>query len=115
MRYADKHGDRYLDRYLNADILCIHLEMSFEKLNVKFKNFYVKPSSGVLVQAYEHKLPKAEIYLFNLEWLPQKQTKIILSFLRLHPSTVFWTLVDYEGYSISPKGFLPIVADIMVI
>ena len=45
MRYANKHGDRYLDRYLNADILCVHLEMSFEKLNVKFKNFYVKPSS----------------------------------------------------------------------
>ena len=62
MRYAGKHGDRYLDRYLNADILCIYIEIPFEKLNVKFKNFYVKPSSGVLAQAYEHKLPKAEIY-----------------------------------------------------
>ena len=107
MGYAGKHGDRYLGRYLNADILCIYLEMPFEKLNAKFKNFYVKPSSGVLAQAYEHKLPKAEIYLFNVEWLPQKQTKIILSFLRLHPSTVFWAYVDYEGYSISPKGSCP--------
>ena len=25
------------------------------------------------------------------------------------------SFVDYEGYSISPKGFLPIVVDIMVI
>ena len=33
--------------------------------------------------------------------------EIIPSFLRLHPSTAFQTLVDYEGYSISSKGFLP--------
>ena len=47
-----------------------------------------------------------------LNGLPWKQTEIILSFLRLHP---FWTLVDYDGYSISSKGFLPTVGDIMVI
>ena len=47
--------------------------------------------------------------------LPWKQTEIILSFLRLHTSTAFWTLVDYDGYSISSKGFLPTVVDIMVI
>ena len=58
----------------------------------------MKPSSGVLVQAYEHKLPKAEIYLFNVEWLPRKQTKIILSFLRLHSSTAFQThFVEYSN------------------
>ena len=39
----------------------------------------------------------------------------ILSFLRLHPSTGFRTLVDHDGYSISSKGFLPTAADIMVI
>ena len=33
--------------------------------------------------------------------------EIILSFLRLHPRTAFWTLVDYDGYSISSKVFLP--------
>ena len=33
--------------------------------------------------------------------LPWKQTDIFLSFLKLHPSTAFWTLVDYDGYSIS--------------
>ena len=38
-----------------------------------------------------------------------------LSFLRLHASTAFQTLVDYEGYSISFKGFLPTVVDIMII
>ena len=47
--------------------------------------------------------------------LPWKWTDIILSFLRLHPSTAFSTLIDYEGYSISSKGFLLIVVDTMVI
>ena len=45
--------------------------------------------------------------------LPWKGTVIILSFLRLPPSTAFWTLVDYEGYSVSSKGFLPTLVDIM--
>ena len=31
------------------------------------------------------------------------------------PSTAFHTLVDYDGYSISSKGFLPTVVDLMVI
>ena len=47
--------------------------------------------------------------------LPWKWTKIILSFLRLQLSTAFQTLVDYEDYSISFRGFLPTVVDIMVI
>ena len=50
----------------------------------------------------------------DIEWFAL-ETEIILSFLRLHPSTKFWTLVDYDGYSISSKGFLPTVVDIMVI
>ena len=35
------------------------------------------------------------------------EQEIILSYLILHPSTAFRTLVDYDGYSISSKGFLP--------
>ena len=50
-----------------------------------------------------------------LNGLPWKLTKIILSFMGLYPSTVFWTIVDYEGYSISFTGFLPTVVDITVI
>ena len=41
--------------------------------------------------------------------------EIILSFLRLHPSTAFQTLVDHGDYSISFEGFLTAVVDIMVI
>ena len=52
------------------------------------------------------------LILNGLLW---KLREIILWFLRLHPSTAFWTLIDYDGYSISSKGFLPMVVDIMVI
>ena len=50
-----------------------------------------------------------------LNGLPWKRTEIILLFLRLYPSAAFQTLVDYDDYSISSKGFLPTVVDIMVI
>jgi len=56
-----------------------------------------------------------------LNGLPWKRTEIILSFLRLHPSTAFWTLVDHDGYSISSKDsclvvdMVVVVVDIMVI
>ena len=44
------------------------------------------------------------------------ETEIILLFLRLYPSTAFLTLfLTYQHYSISSKGFLPTVVDIMVI
>ena len=49
-----------------------------------------------------------------LNGLPWKQTEFILSFLKMHPSTAFRTLVDYDGCSISSKGFLPSVVAIMV-
>ena len=48
-----------------------------------------------------------------LNGLPWKWTEIILLFLRLYLLTAFRTLVNYEGYSISFKGFLPTV-DTMV-
>ena len=38
-----------------------------------------------------------------------------IQFFRLHPSTAFQTFVDYDGYSISSKGSLPTVVDIMII
>ena len=48
-----------------------------------------------------------------LHW---RLTEIIMSFLRLHPSTAFWTLfVDYEVYSVSSKGLLHRVVNLMVI
>ena len=50
----------------------------------------------------------------DIEWFAL-ETEIILSFLRLHPSTAFWTLSLTIGYAISSKGFLCTVVDIMVI
>ena len=50
-----------------------------------------------------------------LNGLTWTRTEIVLSFLRLHPSIAFQTLVDYDGFSISSKGFMPTVVDIIVI
>ena len=51
------------------------------------------------------------VILSSLAW---KRTEIILLLLRLYLSTAFQTLVDYEGYSISSKGFLPLDSPILV-
>ena len=51
-----------------------------------------------------------------LNGLPRKQREIILSFLRLHPSTAFQTLLlTLMATPISSKVFLPAIVDIMVI
>ena len=55
------------------------------------------------------------LYHRDMNGLLWKQKEIILSFLRLHPSTGFRTLFDHDGYSIYSKVFLPTVVDIMVI
>ena len=47
--------------------------------------------------------------------LPWKQTEIILLFFEVAPKyCISYSFVDYVGYSISSKGFLPTVVDIMV-
>ena len=53
---------------------------------------------------------------YDIERFALERTEIILSFLRLHPKYCMSdSFVDYEGYSISSKGFLPTIVDIMVI
>ena len=57
-----------------------------------------------------------------LNGLPLKQIEFILSFLKVHPKKkkkvhhcISDSFVDYIGHSISSKGFLPTVIDIMVL
>ena len=51
-----------------------------------------------------------------LNGLPWKRTEIILSFFETASKYyISDSLVDYDGYSISSKGFLPTVIDMMVI
>ena len=42
----------------------------------------------------------------DTEWFAL-ETEIILSFLTLHPSTAFQTLVDYDGYSFLLRDSCP--------
>ena len=51
-----------------------------------------------------------------LNALPWKRSEIILTFLRFAPKyCVSDSFVDYQGYSVSSKMFLPTVIDIVVI
>ena len=52
----------------------------------------------------------------DIEWFALETNRgHSVVFDRMHPSTSFQTLVDYHGYSISSKGFLLTVVNIMVI
>ena len=52
----------------------------------------------------------------DIEWLALETNRDHSVVLRLHPSTAFQdSFVNYVGYSISSKGFLPTVVDILVI
>ena len=57
--------------------------------------------------------------LLDIEWfaLNKNRDHSLESCLRLYPRTVFWTLLltMMASYSISSKGFLPTVVDLMVI
>ena len=50
-----------------------------------------------------------------LNGFPWKQTEIILSFEVAPMYCISDSFVDYEGHSISSKGFLPTLIDKMVI
>ena len=49
----------------------------------------------------------------DIEWFALETNRIILFFQRWHPRTAFQTLfINYEGYSISSKEFLPTVSEL---
>ena len=50
-----------------------------------------------------------------LNGLPKKQTDHSVVFEIASKYCISDSLVDYDGYSISSKGFLPTVVDILVI
>ena len=102
-------------------------EVRFPKVNTfissLFSDHFLKALKGLVglhrtvqLQLLQHYWLGHRLELLRyLNGLPWRWTEIILSFWRLYPGTAFWTLVDHDGYSISSKGFLPAVVDIMVI
>ena len=71
--------------------------------HMNFFDFPVEPFnfSFFSISGWDIDLDYCDIELFSLEMNRDHS----LSFLRLHPGTAFWTLVDYEGYSIFSIGF----------
>ena len=52
----------------------------------------------------------------DVEWLALEMNQDHSIIFEVAPKyCISYSFVDYEGYSISSKGFLPIVVDIMVI
>ena len=51
----------------------------------------------------------------DIEWFALEMNRdLSVIFEIVHKYYISDSFVDYEGYSISPKGFLPTVVDIMV-
>ena len=68
----------------------------------------------VQLQLLQHYWSGIDLDYCDIEWFALVTNReTILSFLSLHPSTAFQTLVDSDGYSISSNRFLPTVVDIM--
>ena len=102
-------------RYFLTSYFCIPVMKRTSFFRVSSKRSY-RSSQNRSTSASSVLLVGAQTWItMILNGLPWKRTEIILSFLRLHPSTAFQTLVDHDVYSISSKGFLPVVVDIMVI
>ena len=82
-------------------------------------NSWLQSLSTVILE--HKKIKSVTVILFPFfphlfaEWFALEANRDHSVVLRLHPSTAFRTLVDSEGYSISSKGLLPTVLDIMVI
>ena len=49
--------------------------------------------------------------LRDIEWFALETNKDHSVVFEIASRTAFWTLVDYDGYSISSKGFLPTVLE----
>ena len=56
-------------------------------ISVRFQG---KPFNITIIQVYA---PTSNTEEAEVEWFPWKRKEIILLFLRLHPSTAFWTLL----------------------
>ena len=69
------------------------------------------PPSGLGVRAHDHLFFLSSLCMFALEM--NKDHSVVFEIAPKY--CISDSLVDYEGYSISSKGFLPTVVDITVI
>ena len=110
-------GQTFLILQVSLDFLLLHSSPLWWKGHLSY---------GVRVErlAGLHRVIQLELFLHGgwgidriiviLNGLPLKQTKIILSFFEFAPKCcISDSFVEYKGYSISSKGFLPTIVDIM--
>ena len=76
---------------------------------------FVSLHKTVQLQFLQHYWLGIDLDYYDIEWF-SLETDIILSFFEISPKyCILDSFVDYDGYSVSSKGFLPAVVDIMVI
>ena len=115
--------------------ICLLLRVFLDSLIFAFQSSMMKRTSFLDIssrrcyRSSQNRSASSTLLVGSQTWitvmsncLPWKWTDIILSFfffilsfLRLHKYCFWDSLVDCDGYSISSKGFLPIVVDIVVI
>ena len=69
----------------------------------------------VQLQLLQHYWPGIDLHYHDIEWFALEMYRDHSVFFEITSIVCIWTLVNYDGNSISSKGFLPTVVDIMVI
>ena len=69
----------------------------------------------VQLQILQHYWSGHRLDYCDIEWFALETNRDHSVVFEIAPNTSFWTLVDYDGYSISSKGFLLTVIGILVI
>ena len=69
----------------------------------------------IQLQLLQHYCWGIDLDYCNIEWFALETNRDHSLVFEIVPKYCIWTSVDYEGYSISSKGFLPTVVDLMVI
>ena len=69
----------------------------------------------IQLQLLQHYLLGIDLNYCDIEWFALEMNRDHSAIFEIAHKYSFWTFVDYDGYSISSKGFLPTVVDIMVI
>ena len=108
------HSQTSPEFQVSLDLL-ICIPVPYDEKNIFFLVLVLENLIGLL-RTVQLQLFLAKIWIsVILNGLPWNRTEVILSFEIAPKYCILDTFVDYGGYSIYSKGFLPTVVDVMVI
>ena len=104
---------------VSLDFLLLHsspLWWKWHLLGVLVQEGLVNLYRTVKLQLFQHYFQGIDLDYHGIEWFALEMNRdhsVVFEIVSKY--CISDSLVDHDGYSISPKGFLPAVADIMVI